>query len=145
MSWSIKSFTELSKAELYAILKLRVDVFVVEQACAYPEIDDQDQAAIHILYEASGKLAAYARIVHEKGHWHIGRIVVAPSWRQRGLAREIMQRAEAYCWQELQVHEVHLSAQTYLEKFYTSLGYQTYSQPYDWDGIDHVDMKKVRT
>ena len=138
-----KQFQDLSTEELYQIIKLRVDVFVVEQECPYPELDDQDQDAIHIQYKEGNVLAAYARILQEKGHWHIGRIVVASKHRKKGLAKRLMMVAENYCKDQLGVKEIHLSAQTYLQAFYSSLGYQVYSQPYDWDGIDHIDMKKL--
>jgi len=141
MNWHFKKFDDLTNSELYKLLKLRVDVFVVEQACPYPEIDDEDQDAIHLLVIEGNQLAAYARILIQKDHWHIGRIITHKDYRKKGLGKELMTRCITYCKEELDCTEIHLSAQTYLEQFYKDFGFVSYSSPYDWDGIMHLDMK----
>jgi len=141
-SFEVKQFEELSLNELYELLKLRIDVFVVEQACAYPELDNQDQQAWHVMRNVGGELIGYARILFEKGGLHIGRIVVSPTHRNQGLGREILNYCLAYCEREHANEAVHLSAQAQLEEYYKSFGFKTVSEPYDWDGIIHVDMIK---
>jgi len=144
ITWTVIPFDRLSVHELHAVMKLRVDVFVVEQQCPYAEIDGQDPEAWHVLgTTADGTLAAYARILppDEHGLPHIGRVVVHPEFRGRQLSRAVMN----VCFEELErIHGSRrsaLSAQEHLQRFYASLGYVAVSAPYVWDGIPHVDME----
>lgn len=136
-----KTFQELSVEELYALLKLRVDVFMIEQACFYDELDNQDQTAHHLLAIQDDSLIGYARILFEKSHLHIGRIVVHPSHRKKGIAHQLIMQSMAFCKKNYPKEDIYLSAQAHLEGYYQSYGYKTISKPYDWDGISHVDMK----
>ncbi len=145
MSINIKRFNELSLEELYAILKLRSDVFVVEQQCAYEECDNQDQKATHFLVIQDDILVAYCRVLFEKDSLHIGRIVVLPSKRHQGLATELIKTAISYCQKLWPDEVIYISAQSHLEAYYNGLGFETISGCYDWDGIDHVDMRWTKT
>lgn len=143
MNFSIKPFSQLSVDELYDILKLRVDVFVVEQACAYPELDNIDRldSTIHIGILSDGKIAAYARVFQKNQQTlAIGRVVVADFARGKGLAKEIMYAALELCKNNKQCRKIVLSAQVYLKAFYGSLGFVEVGEEYLEDGIPHQDM-----
>ena len=144
MNWKTYHFDDLSAGKLYEILKLRVDVFVVEQECPYPELDGLDQESVHIEYEENGKTLAYARLVPagvKYGIPSIGRVIVHPEARGRGLAKELMAHSIDYILSEWQAKEIQLQGQVYLQEFYQNLGFQPVSEAYDEDGIPHVDMK----
>ncbi len=143
VSWTIQPFEQLTVWDLHAILKLRVDVFVVEQTCPYAEVDGQDPQAIHVLgKDDPGTLIAYARILPPDDHGvpHIGRVVVHPDHRGHDLGRAVME----VCLDELQnrngSRRSAISAQAHLQELYGSLGYKVTSDTYLWDGIPHVDM-----
>ena len=145
-SWTVRAFDELRLHDLYDVLRLRTDVFVVEQQCAYAEVDGMDIDAYHVLgRNADGTLIAYARILPPGGDGmpHIGRVVVHADHRGCGHAHALMQRCI------LAAGELHgavgtaLSAQAHLHDWYASLGYVAISDTYPLDGIPHVDM--VRT
>jgi ElaA protein len=138
MRWRDHAFTELTVAELYAIIALRERVFVVEQACVYLDADGLDPQCRHLWAEDGGAIVAYARIVppgERFSHVAIGRVIIAPEARGRGLARELMTRALG-----LTVGTVELAAQAHLEPFYASLGFSRTGEVYVEDGIPHVDM-----
>ncbi len=145
ITWTTKAFSQLNLQELHDVLRLRVDVFVVEQLCAYAEVDGQDPGALHILgRSAQGELIAYARIlppVKDEAP-HIGRVVVHAGHRGQGLGREVMEEALRTLETRFGPTPSIVSAQTYLERFYTELGYQRQGPDYDWDGIAHVDMRR---
>lgn len=141
--WSAFEFPELDAKLLHDILKLRVDVFVVEQNCPYPELDGQDCDAIHVIGRTStGEVAAYARILPPQadGIPHIGRVVVAREHRGIGLGKRAMQEAFQVLRQRYGTARSAIAAQTYLQQFYMDLGYVRSSGDYLWDGIPHVDM-----
>lgn len=130
-----------SAVELYALLKLRVAVFVVEQACAYPELDGKDCDALHLRLLIDGDTAAYARLLPPgDGPPRIGRVLVAPGHRGKGLGETIMQEAIRACEQHFPGAAIELSAQSYLERFYKALGFSPTSEKYVEDGIPHIDM-----
>lgn len=146
--WHYKSFAQLTADELYAILKLRQDVFVLEQQCLYPDIDNADQQARHLFcFDASNKdLLAYARlfapgVVYPQAA--IGRILTHHSVRGMGLGRELMHEAFRVLHAEHPASDIKISAQEHLQAFYQELGFVTTSAPYDEDGILHVDMVRA--
>jgi ElaA protein len=144
LNWNTYHFDELTARKLYDFLKLRVDVFVVEQNCPYPELDDLDQESIHLAYAENGQTLAYARLVPAGVKYDlpsIGRVIVHPSARSRGMAKELMARAMDYILTEWQANEIQLQGQVYLQQFYESFGFLPISEAYDEDGIPHVDMK----
>lgn len=145
IEWQCKPYRQLSVDQLYELLRLRSKVFVVEQQCVYLDIDDLDQNSWHLLGCDGGVLAVYARIFVQKGRSVIGRIVTAPSHRGVGLGKEIMHQAIAFIRSKPQElpKTMYLMAQHHLEKFYQSFGFNTISEPFDEDGILHIDMECV--
>lgn len=144
MAWIFSEFDDLTTAELYEMLKLRVDVFVVEQNCPYPELDGLDQKSIHLAFRENGKLLAYARLVPGElkyGVPSIGRVIVCPDARGRGLARELINKSIDFIFNEWQPEQIRLQGQLYLKEFYQSFGFDPISDVYDEDGIPHLDMK----
>lgn len=141
-----KTFDKLSSHELYSILQLRSQVFVVEQNCIYLDADGKDSQCLHVLgyeNEEQSALAAYARLV-PAGFFYdepaIGRVVTSPAHRRAGYGRQLMY----YCMSETQHHfhttTIVVSAQHYLEGFYKSLGFETIGSMYLEDGIPHIKM-----
>jgi ElaA protein len=142
LAWHDRAFDDLTVRELYAIIELRERVFVVEQACVYLDADGRDQASRHIWLEDAAAILAYARIVPaglKLPQVSIGRVIIAPEARGRGLGRTLMERA----LDAVAGAPVALSAQAHLEKFYASLGFARTSDIYDEDGIPHVDMLRL--
>ena len=143
MDWSLKNFSDLSVNELYNILKVRVDVFVVEQACAYPEIDNYDQESLHLFLQNNEQIVAYVRILpknikHEKVS--IGRVLVDKEYRGNGYAEEIMKKAIDHIVNVWQEKTIKIQAQYYLKGFYSSLGFEQKTGVYLEDDIPHIDM-----
>jgi len=139
----IKSFSELSTKELYAILQLRSEVFVVEQDCVYQDLDGKDKDAQHILLYKKGVLVAYTRVFKSGLYFplaSIGRVVVQKKARKYGYGKDIMQVSIKYIHKELKEKQIQISAQTYLLKFYTSLGFTTKGETYLEDDIPHIKM-----
>ncbi|WP_099156511.1 GNAT family N-acetyltransferase [Virgibacillus ndiopensis] len=143
MHWYIKSFQEFSAEELYQIIKVRVDVFVVEQACAYDELDNYDQSSIHYYLKVDNEIAAYVRIVPKGSKYpevSIGRVLVTEKFRGHGFAKQIMQHAIDYIVDEWNEYKIKIQAQEYLKKFYASFGFKQISESYLEDDIPHIDM-----
>lgn len=138
-----KSFCELSTKELYQIMMLRNEVFVVEQACPYQDCDGKDMHAWHLLLKEAGMLVGYLRILPKGLSFEevsIGRLVVAPSARGRGLAKKLMQDAIAFIRHDLHENKVRISAQAYLQGFYEDLGFRAVTETYLEDDIPHLEM-----
>jgi ElaA protein len=135
-------FEELGPALLYELLRFRQAIFVVEQSCAYPDLDGLDQTAQHLLLRIDGALAGCLRLIPfpDQRRVNIGRVAVAEAARGQDLARALMREALARCRRDYPDHAVRLSGQTYLAPFYESLGFVVTSAPYDDYGIPHVDM-----
>lgn len=146
INWNSKPFDALSLMEFHELLKLRVDVFVVEQNCPYPELDGQDPSAIHIVgRDADGAMVAVARILPPAPDDvpHIGRIAVRQDLRGQGIAKELMNIALEEVAKRYGTRRSALAAQSHLEQFYASLGYVRQGPDYPWDGIPHVDMLRT--
>jgi len=143
MEIKIKSYKELTKAELYEILRARTAVFVVEQDCPYQEVDNKDQFALHVMGTISGQLVAYARIFKAGDYTpeaSIGRVLVGISHRSKGLGQEIMKASLEAVKTRFKTNKVMVSAQRYLENFYKDLGFKVSGEPYLEDGIPHIRM-----
>ncbi|WP_096270918.1 GNAT family N-acetyltransferase [Paucisalibacillus globulus] len=145
MKWYCKKFDELTNHELYAILKARTDVFVVEQNCVYPELDDLDQESIHYFATLNNEIVSYVRILPKGLKYEdsaaIGRVLVVKKFRSNGYAEEIMKKAIDIIRNEWEVSSIKIQAQSYLKNFYRSLGFIQISEDYLEDGIPHIDMK----
>ncbi|EJN93567.1 GNAT family N-acetyltransferase [Streptococcus ratti] len=139
--WKLKTFDELSTHELFAIYKVRTDIFVVEQNCAYPEVDDKDLTALHLFLENGQAVSAYCRIIPNNELVQIGRVLVSPENRKKGLAKELVTKALSICQKTFPNQPIYIQAQAYLKSFYASFGFQPSSQEYLEDGIPHIDMK----
>ncbi len=142
----IKSFSALGLQELYDLLKLRQDVFIIEQQSIYADLDERDQVSKHVLLKEGSQLIGIARIV-PKGETYdavsVGRIATAASHRGQGLGKKIIEAALDYCDLEIKTKTVKISAQLHLEAYYQSFGFETISAPYDDGGVLHIDMKRV--
>ncbi|MEI9982694.1 MAG: GNAT family N-acetyltransferase [Aliidongia sp.] len=138
-----RKFEELAPRELYALLKLRCAVFIVEQACAYPDIDGKDPLASHLLCHDGSDLIGCLRIFAPGAAARIGRVVVAPSARGTGLGRRLMLEGLAEIGRRWGDVPVDLSAQAHLERFYAGLGFARVSDDYLEDDIPHCDMRRV--
>jgi ElaA protein len=144
MNWHIKSFSELNTDELYRLLQLRAEVFVVEQNCPYQDIDGKDRKAIHVWgNNEENDILVYCRLLPPGVSYaepSIGRVVTAPSIRNSGAGRLLMEKAIDYLLNVQHHSAIRISAQQYLEKFYTSLGFQTIGDAYLEDNIPHLEM-----
>lgn len=145
MDFIIKSFQELSITELYNILQLRSEVFVVEQDCVYQDIDGKDQKALHIIGEKEGKIIAYTRCFAPGDYFEnasIGRVVVEISQRKFKYGHDIMKASIEAIKNKYQTNTIKLSAQVYLTNFYESHGFKQVGEGYLEDGIPHIAMLK---
>lgn len=137
----VERFQDLTVDELYRILKLRVDTFVVEQVCPYPELDDRDQEALHVWLEAEGTVQAYLRVMDrgvENEEVSIGRVIAAK--RRMGLGRQVLQAGLAVARSSFEATGIYLEAQCEVQHFYEKHGFKTISEPFILDGIPHVKM-----
>ncbi len=141
--WTIKLFAELTADELYAIIQLRNEVFVVEQNCVFQDADDHDQASHHVCGWQNGKLAAYSRVL-PPGEMYaepsIGRVVTAMFSRKQQIGKELMQNAISFTHATYVGMGITIGAQLYLRSFYESLGFKKTSDIYLEDGIEHIKM-----
>jgi ElaA protein len=146
IQFKIKPFPELSTNELYEMLQLRSEVFVVEQNCVYQDIDGKDQKAIHVLGYSEGILVAYSRLFKPKDYFEyasIGRVIVKASHRDQKLGHELMRVSIDAITTLFQETKITISAQLYLQKFYESHGFVVVGESYLEDDIPHIEMKRV--
>lgn len=139
LEFSVKAFDELSLHELHDLLKLRSEVFVVEQQCVYGEIDGKDPEAVHLLGKFGGELAAYGRWYRRDSRIVLGRIVTAAWGRGRGWGRQVMARA----LEVIGPREIELDAQAHLEDFYAGYGFEARGEPFPDAGILHIKMLRA--
>lgn len=145
MQVHVKRFSELTTDELYDILKLRVSVFVVEQQCAYMEIDDMDQDAIHIFLTNEEGIQAYLRVMNktkQKEHVSIGRVIAKK--RRMGLGTKILTIGIQEAEKQFHADRIYLEAQTYAIGLYEKQGFETISEEFLEDGIPHVKMLRIK-
>ena len=149
-NWKWMKFYELTVSQLYDVLMLRAEVFVVEQNCVFNDLDNFDKDALHLLgYASEEKLVAYCRCyspnaahvhVRESPESSIGRVVTNGSYRGCGLGKSLMNEAITKMISSYPDAPIRIGAQRYLSKFYTALGFINEGEPYDEDGIPHIDM-----
>src|SRR6266496_5955250 len=137
INWIVKHFNELSPHELYAIMQLRNEVFAVEQHCVYPDADNKDQSAHHLMGWTNDKLIAYARLLPAgiafPDHPSIGRVVTSASVRGKGIGKELMNRSIEHTERLFGKSSIKIGAQLYLKKFYTEFGFRQSSDVYPED------------
>ena len=145
MNWLCKHFDDLSPHELYAIIQLRNEVFVVEQNCVFQDADNKDQGSWHFMGWENNLLAAYTRIIPPGLIYtesSIGRVVTSPAMRKKGIGEELMILSIEQVYKLFGETPIKIGAQLYLQKFYTRLGFQQSSPIYLEDGIEHIHMTK---
>jgi ElaA protein len=145
MKWISKSFDNLTTSELYQVLRLRAEIFVVEQDCVYQDVDNKDQDSYHICGYDDGLLAAYARVVKpgiSYAEISIGRVVVSEKRRGIKLGDDLMKETISFIDSKLGVQPIRISAQSHLNKFYSNLGFVATGKKYLEDGIPHIEMLK---
>src|SRR5690349_7192044 len=146
IKWAIKKFEELSPYEIYEILRLRSEVFVVEQKCLFLDMDGNDQHCHHLMGTLNNKLVAYKRLVPPGTIYElpsIGRVVTSPSVRKSGFGKALMQKSIESVLHIYGSQPIKIGAQLYLKKFYESFGFQQVSNVYLEDNIEHIYMKRV--
>ena len=140
MSWQVKTLDELTPRQLHAIYQTRVAVFVVEQNCPYPEVDEYDLNAMHLFQEDNGSIKAYCRLIPTDNTIKLGRVLVTEVYRGTGLGRKLINQALSTCQQHFPNQTIYAQAQAHLKDFYASFGFKAISKEYLEDGIPHVDM-----
>ena len=146
LEWKIKPFEALTVHELYDILKLRSEIFVVEQNCVYLDLDGKDKVALHLFGEFEGKIVAHARLFKAGisfDNASIGRVTVAANYRDRKWGHDLMREAIAGILSHFGESKITIGAQLYLKKFYESQGFVQISEMYLEDDIPHIEMQKV--
>lgn len=143
MEYKIRTFDELSNRELYSILRLRSEIFVVEQNCVYQDLDNKDLNAYHLMAVENGELIGYLRILNKGVSYKeasIGRVVVKKEYRRKKLGLEIINKGIDFIINTLQEKEVRISAQVYAKNLYKKAGFVEVSEEYLEDDIPHVEM-----
>lgn len=145
--WQWSAFDQLGVADLYQVLQQRQDVFILEQQCFYQDLDGLDQGAHHLLgwrhIDGKRELAAYLRCLAPGAKYtemSLGRVLTTKAARGSGIGRELLEQGIAHAERQHPGHRIRIGAQRYLESFYASFGFVTFSEPYEEDGIIHVDM-----
>lgn len=142
MKFVVKHFSELTTRELFEIYKVRVDVFVVEQKCAYQEVDDMDREAYHLWFEDDDGIEAYLRLMPAgvaRAEVSLGRVIAVK--RRCGLGTKIVAEGIRFAKEKLGASEIVIEAQTYVKKMYESLGFRAESEEFLEDGIPHIRMR----
>jgi ElaA protein len=143
LSYTIKSFDELTNTELYAMLRLRSEIFVVEQNCPYLDLDNKDQKSFHLLYYVNNEFAGSTRLVPAGLSFKensIGRVVISNSYRGLGLGKKLMEASIEGCYEKFGKGPIRIGAQYHLSKFYQSLGFVEQGEVYEEDEIPHIEM-----
>lgn len=143
IEFHVKTFSELTSLEVYDMLRLRSEVFVVEQDCVYQDVDNKDQKAFHVLGYKEDQLIAYSRIFDSGDYFDlpsIGRIVVQEDQRKFKYGHELVKESIEFILRTFNDKKILISAQTYLTKFYNHHGFQQVGEGYLEDGIPHIKM-----
>ena len=143
IQFKISDFKQLSLDELYQILQLRSEVFVLEQNCVYQDIDGKDQKALHVIGECKGKIVAYARIFKAGAYFDnasIGRVIVDANYRDKKWGHDLIRESILGIQSYFGESQITISAQLYLKKFYGSHGFVAVGETYLEDGIPHIEM-----
>ncbi|HEV7813672.1 MAG TPA: GNAT family N-acetyltransferase [Janthinobacterium sp.] len=148
--WHWLTFEQLHGADLYEVLALRQEVFILEQKCLYRDLDGHDQGSFHLLgwqtRDGRRRLAAYLRCLPPGAKYaemSLGRVLTAPFARGGGIGKELLGQGISRAVRQFPGHDIRIGAQSYLERFYQGFGFETVSAPYEEDGIMHIDMLRA--
>ncbi|SHJ58776.1 ElaA protein [Tangfeifania diversioriginum] len=144
ITFEFKHFNELSNPELYDLLQLRAEIFVVEQTCIYNDLDGLDKEATHLIVKNDDEIIATSRLLKPGTRFpdfSIGRVVVKKAQRGKQLGEKMMKKAIQFMLAEWGAKTINVSAQKYLERFYSDLGFEIFTGDYLEDGIPHVGMR----
>ncbi|WP_316786021.1 GNAT family N-acetyltransferase [Pedobacter frigiditerrae] len=143
LTWVYKSFDELTTNELYAILQLRSEVFVVEQNCVYQDIDGKDKKSFHLMAWQGDELVAYTRLVAPGVSFpeaSIGRVISSPKYRGLGIGITLLEKSITHILETYATNKIRIGAQLYLKKFYEGFGFVAKGEEFLEDGIPHIEM-----
>ncbi len=143
LEFSLKSFDGLSSNELYAILRLRSEVFVVEQDCVFLDMDGKDAISLHLMGWCEGKIVAYSRLFDANGYYaeaSIGRVVIDANFRDKKWGHALLQKGFDLILEHFGQTKIRIGAQLYLKKFYETNGFEVAGPVYLEDGIEHIEM-----
>lgn len=143
MTFEFKHFNDLTNQELYDMLRLRAEIFVVEQTCIYNDLDGLDKDAVHLVIKKEDEIVGCSRLLQPGTRFpdfSIGRVVVKKNMRGTGLGIKMMEEAKKYMTENWKAGKIKVSAQKYLQKFYEDLGFSVITEEYLEDGIPHVGM-----
>lgn len=147
INWFCLPMDEIPSVKLFELLKLRQDIFQLEQNCLYPELDELDRQALHVfgIEKSTQQVVAVSRIIEPGRKYReaaIGRVAVHPSYRKHGVGKGLMLQTMNEVFKHFNSSEIRISAQQYLENFYISLGFEPTGKEYLEDGIPHLEMIK---
>jgi ElaA protein len=145
IQFECRHFTELTPHQLYEVIRLRNEVFVVEQNCVFQDADDKDQQSFHFMGWVNNELAGYTRLLQPSlayDEMSIGRVVTSPKYRRSGFGKELMDASIKKCYELFGTGDIKIGAQLYLRKFYESFGFFQVGEGYLEDGIPHIYMIK---
>lgn len=146
LQWSVKKLEEIEALQLYELLKLRADVFVIEQDCIYPDMDDKDQRALHVIGTLDGRVAAYSRIF-DAGDYvaeaSFGRVVIHQEFRGYQFGHELVRQSVSAIEDAFGKQPIKISAQEHLTSFYQAHGFEPKGAGYLEDGIPHIGMLRL--
>ena len=143
LNWVYKSFEELTTNELYTILALRSEVFIVEQNCVYQDVDGKDKKSFHLMAWNGNELIAYTRIVPPGisfSEASIGRVITSARYRGLGIGVTLLEKSIHHTLESYQTHQIRIGAQLYLQKFYEGFGFIAQGEEFLEDGIPHIEM-----
>ena len=143
LNWVLKPFNELSTTELYAILQLRSEVFVVEQNCVYLDIDGKDKKSLHFMAWQNDQLTAYTRLVPPGISFNeasIGRVITSPKYRKLGIGITLMEKSIQHTLQHYATNKIRIGAQLYLKQFYEGFNFVAQGDEFLEDGIPHIEV-----
>ncbi len=144
----IKKFSELTNDEMYRIIKQRIDVFVVEQNCPYPELDGTDDLCYHVYIEDDGEISAYLRVIPPYVKYEeasLGRVLSAKNKRGKGLGRKVTETGIKVAEEKFGAKKIRIEAQTQARGFYEKLGFVKDSEEFLEDGIPHIEMVRIKS
>lgn len=143
LNWVYKTFEELTTNQLYTILELRSEVFIVEQNCVYQDVDGKDKKSFHLMAWNGDELVAYTRIVPPGisfSEASIGRVITTSRYRGLGIGVTLLEKSIQHTFKSYQTHQIRIGAQLYLQKFYEGFGFIAQGEEFLEDGIPHIEM-----